>query len=184
MARTAALHSAGFICNSREASTTLAARRLTSHSHGAGSVSSKSLISNSSRRSGLANPPKFAAWQSPHAWTRMRVAGLFARSKAISAAEPRKNAKGLSAMREYRIGRSSGNRPRSERFSNSMGSGRPSGMAQTPCEGRGTFSRKAFPAARRSWMLGPRAREPLRRLFADFGGRSLIRFLRARTRAR
>jgi hypothetical protein len=37
----------------------LAASRFTSHSHGPGSVSSKSLTSNTSRRSGDANAPKF-----------------------------------------------------------------------------------------------------------------------------
>ena len=47
--------------SSRDASSMLAAKRLTSHSHGARRVSSKSLMSNNSRRSGLANPPKFAA---------------------------------------------------------------------------------------------------------------------------
>ena len=45
---------------SRPATTRLAARRLTSHSKGPGSVSSKSLTSNTSRRPGEAKPPKFA----------------------------------------------------------------------------------------------------------------------------
>ena len=94
--------------SSRDARTMLAARRLTSHSHGAGSVSSKSLMSNSSRRSGLAKPPKFAAWQSPHACTRIPVAGVLDKSHAITAAEPRKNANGDCRIRPYRIGKSSG----------------------------------------------------------------------------
>ena len=47
----------------------LAAIRLTSYSNGPGSVSSKSFRSNSSRRSGEANAPKFDRWASPHSWT-------------------------------------------------------------------------------------------------------------------
>ena len=43
----------------------LAASRLTSYSKGPGSVSSKSLTSNSSRRSGEAKAPKFDRWASP-----------------------------------------------------------------------------------------------------------------------
>ena len=43
----------------------LTASRLTSHSHGPGSVSSKSLTSNTSRRSGEANTPKFDRCASP-----------------------------------------------------------------------------------------------------------------------
>ncbi len=43
----------------------LTARRFTSHSQGPGSVSSKSLTSNTSRRSGEANTPKFDRCASP-----------------------------------------------------------------------------------------------------------------------
>ena len=50
---------------SRPAMTTLAARRLRSHSHGPGSVSSKSLTSNIIDRSGEANRPKLLRWASP-----------------------------------------------------------------------------------------------------------------------
>ena len=50
---------------SRAAISMLAASRLTSHSHGPGSVSSKSLTSNTSRRSGEANTPKFDRCASP-----------------------------------------------------------------------------------------------------------------------
>ena len=53
----------------------LAARRLTSHSHGAGSVSSKSLMSKTRLRSGVAKMPKFSRWQSPHACTCRPVLG-------------------------------------------------------------------------------------------------------------
>ena len=50
---------------SRAAISMLAASRLTSHSHGPGSVSSKSLTSKTSRRSGEANTPKFDRCASP-----------------------------------------------------------------------------------------------------------------------
>ena len=43
----------------RAAISKLAAKRLMSHSNGAGFVSSKSLMSNTSARSGDAKPPKF-----------------------------------------------------------------------------------------------------------------------------
>ena len=55
---------------SRAAISMLAASRLTSHSHGPGSVSSKSLTSNTSRRSGEANTPKFDRCASPQHCTR------------------------------------------------------------------------------------------------------------------
>ena len=67
----------------RPASITLAASRFTSHSQGAGSVSSKSLMSNTSLRSGAPNPPKFSKWRSPHACTRNLVEGVPARSAAM-----------------------------------------------------------------------------------------------------
>ena len=50
---------------SRAATIMLAASRLTSHSHGPGSVSSKSLTSNTRFRSGEANAPKFERCASP-----------------------------------------------------------------------------------------------------------------------
>ena len=59
----------------RAAISTLTASRLTSHSHGPGSVSSKSLMSNTSRRSGEANRPKFDRWASPQACTSKPGAG-------------------------------------------------------------------------------------------------------------
>ena len=73
----------------RPAMTMLAASRLTSHSQGAGSVSSKSLASNTSVRSGDPNSPKLDRWASPLAWTMMSVRGVTARSKAITAGVPR-----------------------------------------------------------------------------------------------
>ncbi len=73
----------------RAAITTLAARRLTSHSHGPGSVSSKSFESKTSVRSGDANRPKFEMWASPLAWTVMSLRGVVDRSSAITAGAPR-----------------------------------------------------------------------------------------------
>ena len=74
---------------SRPAISTLAAIRLTSHSHGPGSVSSKSFGLKISLRSGAAKPPKFAIWASPHDCTMMPLSGVLARSAAITAAAPR-----------------------------------------------------------------------------------------------
>ena len=51
---------------SRPATSMLAANRLTSHSNGPGCVSSKSLRSNTSRRSGPAKVPKLLRCASPH----------------------------------------------------------------------------------------------------------------------
>ena len=67
----------------------LAASRLTSHSNGPGRVSSKSLTSKTSRRSGEANAPKFDRCASPHSCTRSPDAGIPARSAAIGRAAPR-----------------------------------------------------------------------------------------------
>src|SRR3982751_6083374 len=69
--------------------TKLAAKRFTSHSHGAGNVSSKSLISKTIRLSGVAKLPKFTRWQSPQDCTLTPVEGVLARSAAIIAAPPR-----------------------------------------------------------------------------------------------
>ncbi len=63
--------------------------RLTSHSHGPGSVSSKSFGPKTSLRSGAANPPKFEMWASPQACTTMPESGVEARSAAMTAAAPR-----------------------------------------------------------------------------------------------
>ena len=67
----------------------LAAIRLTSYSKGPGSVSSKSFRSNSSRRSGEANAPKFDRWASPHSCTVRPARGVFFRSAAMILAAPR-----------------------------------------------------------------------------------------------
>ena len=73
----------------RAAISKLAASRFTSHSNGPGFVSSKSLMSNTSVRSGDANPPKFARCASPQHWTRKPESGVVARSDAMTIAAPR-----------------------------------------------------------------------------------------------
>ncbi len=74
---------------SRAAINMLAANRLTSHSHGPGSVSSKSLTSNTSRRSGEANTPKFDRCASPQHCTVSPDRGVALRSLAMIIAAPR-----------------------------------------------------------------------------------------------
>ena len=74
---------------SRPAMAKLAARRLTSHSHGPGNVSSKSLMPNTIRRSGVANTPKFIRWASPQTWVVIPERGVPARSAAMISAAPR-----------------------------------------------------------------------------------------------
>ena len=81
------------------ATTKLVARRFRSHSHGATAVSSKSLMSKASRRSGVAKPPKLRQWQSPAACTIWPLTGVAARSAAITAAAPRRKVKGVAFMR-------------------------------------------------------------------------------------
>ena len=67
----------------------LAAIRFTSYSNGPGRVSSKSFRSNSSRRSGEANTPKFDRCASPHSCTCSPAVGVSLRSAAmILAAAP------------------------------------------------------------------------------------------------
>src|SRR6266566_8495328 len=75
----------------RPATTILAARRFTSHSQGPGSVSSKSLTSKTRLRSGVAKKPKLLRCASPQICTLIPETGVFARSLAITPAEPSKN---------------------------------------------------------------------------------------------
>ena len=84
---------------SRPATAKLATSRLTSHSNGPGSVSSKSLMLKISRRSGAAKTPKFDRWASPHSWTSSPVRGSPARSAAIGYAAPRKNVNAETSIR-------------------------------------------------------------------------------------
>ena len=74
---------------SRAATSRLAASRFTSHSQGAGRVSSKSLTSNTSLRSGEPKMPKLDRCASPQACTMIPVAGVVARSLAMGSAAPR-----------------------------------------------------------------------------------------------
>jgi hypothetical protein len=56
-------------------------------------------MSKISRRSGVAKPPKFSRWQSPHAWTWMPLTGVFPKSAAMIPAEPRKKVNGDGSIR-------------------------------------------------------------------------------------
>ena len=135
---------------SRAAISTLAAKRLTSHSQGPGSVSSKSLTSNTRERSGDANTPKFDRCASPHACTVKPDRGVVARSEAIINAAPRKNANGEVSIRPYRIGTNSGTRDRACDSRSSTGSGRAELSGNTASSAHGTLVRAAFPRAARS----------------------------------
>ena len=73
----------------RPATSRLAASRLTSHSHGPGVVSSKSLTSKTSRRSAEPKMPKFDRCASPQACTASPDTGVWERSLAIGSAAPR-----------------------------------------------------------------------------------------------
>ncbi len=73
----------------RAAMVKLAAMRFTSYSKGPGRVSSKSLRSNTSSRSGDANTPKFERCASPHSCTSSPAIGVSFRSAAMIFAAPR-----------------------------------------------------------------------------------------------
>ncbi len=73
----------------RAAMVKLAAIRFTSYSNGPGRVSSKSFRSNTNRRSGDANTPKFDRCASPHSWLVNPAVGVPARSVAMIFAAPR-----------------------------------------------------------------------------------------------
>src|SRR5215204_6616216 len=88
----------------RPATSRLVASRLTSHSHGPGAVSSKSLMSKTRRRSGEAKSPKLDRWASPQICAVNPDRGVAARSLAIGRAAPRKNENGEEAIRPYRMG--------------------------------------------------------------------------------
>ena len=84
---------------SRPAISKLATSRFTSHSQGPGSVSSKSLMSKTRRRSGDPNTPKLERWASPQHWTVMPESGVADRSAAMTSAAPRKKVKGETSIR-------------------------------------------------------------------------------------
>jgi hypothetical protein len=67
----------------------LVAIRFTSYSNGPGSVSSKSLRSNTNARSGEANTPKFDRCASPQSWTVSPAVGVSFKSAAMILAAPR-----------------------------------------------------------------------------------------------
>jgi hypothetical protein len=73
----------------RPAIVKLAASRFTSYSKGPGRVSSKSLRSNRSRRSGEAYAPKLDRCASPHSCTESPAVGVSFRSAAMILAAPR-----------------------------------------------------------------------------------------------
>ena len=83
----------------RPATTMLAASRLMSHSHGPGCVSSKSLQSKTSWRSGDPKTPKFERCASPQIWAVRPDDGVVERSDAMIRAAPRKKVKGETSMR-------------------------------------------------------------------------------------
>ena len=105
----AARASAASTPRKRVATTTLVARRLTSHSQGPGIVSSKSLMPKTRLRSAEPKTPKFDTCMSPQACTATPVAGVAARSAAITPAAPRKNENGDPSMRACRTGTNSAN---------------------------------------------------------------------------
>ena len=145
----------------RAATATLATSRRTSHSHGPGCVSSKSLTSNMRSRSGDANNPKLPRCASPASCTAMSVRGSEARSAAIGSAAPRRNSNGPAAIRPYRIGTSDGMRPCACSSSRAMGSARSgAGRHAAKVEG-GTRRRAAAPAAARSARDGGRRTAPV-----------------------
>src|SRR5277367_1931242 len=134
------------------ANTKLAPRRLMSDSQGPGKVSSKSLISKTRVRSGVAKTPKFERWQSPQACTLIPDTGEFARSCAWMIAVPRKNLNGDSDILSYRRGIRPGMRPTSDCCSSFMGSSERDLDFHSACEVRGHFSRRAFPCACLSFL--------------------------------
>ena len=77
----------------------------------------------------------------------MPVVGTAARSAAITAAEPRRNVNGLTAMRPKRIGTSSARRPSFEASSTSTGSGRSAAGDHSPCELREIVARRLRPSS-------------------------------------
>src|SRR3954451_24014985 len=125
--------------------TRLAANRLTSHSNGPGSVSSKSRNANASCRSGVAHNPKFRTCASPHIWTSRPVWEHPARSAAMTAAAPRKYVHGDAVIRPYRSGSRSGTRIDS--CARSRSSATPSPRCHSCCRLRGTWTRAARPKA-------------------------------------
>jgi hypothetical protein len=127
----------------------LATSRLTSHSQGPGSVSSKSLTSKTRFLSGDAYRPKFETCASPHNCAVSPVSGADAKSEAISRAAPRKNAKRDGSIRPYRTGSRSAIRDAACDSSRSTGSWRFCGAMNSASEDLGITERRARPRSRR-----------------------------------
>ena len=161
----------------------LAARRLMSHSHGPGRVSSKSLTSKTSWRSGEPKAPKFERWASPHACTENPDSGLPARSAAMIAAAPRKKVNGVASMRPWRRGMSSLTRVAACCSSTWTGSGRSFAGRQSAWLERDTADRAALPAAARSAAEG-RSRTASRFVFLLGAVRAMRHDLRLHSRRR
>ncbi len=138
----------------RPPSTMLVANRFTSHSHGPGIDSSKSLRSKTRCPSGAANAPRLSTCASPHICTTSPVVGHSDRSYAMRGAAPRKKPKGEAAMRPTLIGTSSFSRCLLMRASRTRGSSRCSDGRHSPWSIRLTTERKLRPCSRRSAALG------------------------------
>ena len=146
---TTARRSAGEKPRSRPRISRLAASRLTSHSHGPGSVSSKSLMSKSMRRSGVPKRPKFDRCASPHSCTVTPDTGVGARSAAMIVAAPRKKVKGERSIRPLRIGMSSATRSFDCSSRSVTGSGRSAAGSQRAWADLGALVRASLPLAMR-----------------------------------
>ena len=160
----------------RAATAALAASRLRSHSHGPGWTSSKSLMANTRLRSAEAKTPKLARCMSPQALTVRPVTGVVARSAAMTAAEPRRKAKGEASMRAKRTGTSFCTRLAFCRSRIATGSARSGFLAKRACAARGTLSRSALPAARRSSTEGRRAAKLSNTALSSLAARRCWRF--------
>src|SRR3984957_8020555 len=146
----AAPQAALLLPDSRPARMKLVANRFTSHSKGPRIVSSKSLMSKTSRPSGATYAPSLRTWASPHSWVKMPVWGSTARSAAMTGTAPRKKPKGEAAIRCHLIAISAGTRPTAEAARASMGSVCRSAERHRFCSCRRTCLRRDCPKARRS----------------------------------
>ncbi len=135
----------------RAATMKLAASRLRSHSQGPSATSSKSFRSNTSWRSGVANPPNAIRCASPHMGMTKPVFDILLRSFACRIALPLKNENGDCIIRTYLSGISRSMRPRLFCSSSSIGSR--SIVPILACAERAIFSRYALPAAIRDAVL-------------------------------
>ena len=155
MARAASSHALASLPRWRAATKALAARRLTSHSQGPNWHSSKSLMAKTSLRSAEANTPKLDTCMSPQSSTCRPVCGVDARSAAMTAADPRRNANGDCSMRAWRTGTSCGIRVLACSRRIRKGS-TPRWRTNSPWLDRGTDSRSALPVSMRSSTDGCR----------------------------